>query len=97
MITDLILENESLFKIFKDRFNELNIGYDQLLKEMEEDHIVMDKKRLQRFLLHGFQKRITQKAYIWLLMRHGIYVSLKVKGSNNTEEQNRNNAKQFSR
>ena len=95
MIKDVILENEVLYNEFRSRFKELNIGYDVLIQQMQEDGIVMDKKRLQRFVAHGFEKRITQNAYIWLLMRHGIYIRLKVNGTEFTDEQNRNNAKQL--
>lgn len=97
MIADVILENTQLFDAFKKRFKALNIGYNTLLEEMNEDGIIMDKKRLQRFLTHGFEKRITQKAYIWILMRHGIYIGLKVNGVNYTDEENRINSKQFTK
>jgi hypothetical protein len=95
MIKDVILENQVLYNEFRSRFKALNIGCDTLVQEMQEDGMVMDKKRLQRFLAHGFRKRITQNAYIWLLMRHGIYIGLKVNGTDFTDEQNRNNAKLF--
>ena len=96
MITDVILENKVLMSELVSRFRTAKIGYSKLVEEMAEDGIVMDVKRLQRFINHGFQRRITQKAYIWLLLRHGLVISLDVEGLENaTDEQNRLKAKQF--
>ena len=95
MISDAILENKHLMAAFVKRFKEFNYGYGQLVKEMAEDGITMDKKRLQRFIAHGFEKRITQKAYVWLLVRHGIEISISVKGVNYPNIKNRERAKEF--
>ena len=97
MISDAILENPHLMNAFVKRFKEYNIGYSTLLSEMNEDGITMDRKRLQRFIAHGFEKRITQKAYIWLLVRHGIEISMSVKGVVLSSEENRKKAREFSR
>ena len=96
MITDVILENKVLMNELVSRFRTAKIGYSKLVEEMAEDGIVMDVKRLQRFINHGFQRRITQKAYIWLLLRHGLTISLNVDGPENaTDQENRLKAKQF--
>jgi hypothetical protein len=96
MISDAILENEPLMLAFRNRFKELGISYPQLVSEMMEDGVNMDKKRLQRFVNHGFEKRITQKAYMWLLVRHGIEIGLTASGHDRTDEENRIKAKEFS-
>jgi hypothetical protein len=92
--TDIVLENETLFNAFVHRFKEMNLGWDRLVAEMDEDGIVMDKKRLQRFIKYGVAKRITQKAYIWLLARHGVDISLHAKGVIREDELNRKRAKE---
>lgn len=98
MITDVILENKVLMNELVSRFRASKIGYAKLVEEMAEDGIVMDVKRLQRFINHGFQRRITQKAYIWLLLRHGLVISLDVEGLENaTDQENRLKAKQFAK
>lgn len=91
--TDIVLENETLFSAFVQRFREMNLGWDRLVAEMNEDGIVMDKKRLQRFIRYGVEKRITQKAYIWLLARHGVDLTLHAKGIKRDDEENRQRAK----
>lgn len=95
MITDLIIEHKMLFEHFLKRYKAYNIGSAKLVEEMKEDGIVMDKKRLQRFIIHGSAKRITQKAYLWLLYRHGIEVGLRVTGITQMDKENRLKAKQF--
>lgn len=97
MITDVILENKTLFNKFVERFKKQKTGYSALVEEMEEDGIVMDVKRLQRFVNHGFKRRITQKAYIWLLLRHGMVISLEVAIPETTDQENRLKAKEFAK
>lgn len=97
MITDVILEEKTLFGEFVKRFKKQKIGYSALINEMREDGIVMDVKRLQRFVNHGFQRRITQKAYVWLLLRHGMVIGLDVTILDSTDQENRLKAKQFTK
>ncbi len=94
--SDAILDNKELMSAFVGRFKEYKIGYERLVSEMSEDGITMDRKRLQRFVSRGSEKRITQKAYIWLLARHGIGIGLSVTGSQASDMENREKAREFS-
>jgi hypothetical protein len=93
MVTDVILENEKLFHVFVSYYKTLNIGAKTLVAEMNKDGITMDVKRLQRFITHGNEKRVTQKAYIWLLARHGLELKMGISGAPCSMDGYRNYAK----
>jgi adenylate kinase len=93
--TDVILDNDKLREIFVERFKELGIKCSQLVSEMSEDGIIMDTKRLQRFISRGSERKITQKAYIWLLARHGVCIGTTVNILKSTNQENRDMAKEF--
>ncbi len=93
---DVILDNKKLMEIFLNQFRELGIKYNQLVLEMSEDGIIMDRKRLQRFISKGSERKITQKAYIWLLARHGIGIGTVVSISDTSDVENREKAREFS-
>ena len=96
MIADVIIEDKVLWDVFTKRFKAVNVGLKQLVREMNEDGIVMDEKRLSRFIRIGLEKKVPQKAYIWLLFRHGIEIELNVKGYKFHNHQGRERAKEFS-
>ena len=96
MVADVIIEDKVLWDHFIKRFKAANIGLKQLVREMNEDGIVMDEKRLSRFIRIGLEKKVPQKAYLWLLFRHGIEINLTVKGYKFHDHQGRERAKEFS-
>jgi hypothetical protein len=78
---DIVKISSPIKKHLKDRFAELNLSYDKIVKDAKDRGFSLSKSCLSVYFNNEDLKKNypTQKQIIWLCLRYGIDIKLNVK------------------